>query len=183
MIKILDGKSQFLIEQMQGFNLAKSIINQELTGIFNTETLADMTDTIRMYNIYSQGADFNTDQSSNDWNPAQWHSKQIKSLIDKEARFMFSVPPDIRLIDPQSQTSGNSRLAVKEELLNKVLKTNKVSSKLVRAGKDYLIGKRIAITINFNLNSGVSLSFLPSLEFIYETDPTNVDVITKFSQF
>ena len=73
MIKILDGKSQFLIEQMQGFNLAKSIINQELTGIFNTETLADMTDTIKMYNIYSQGADFNTDQSSNDWNPAQWH--------------------------------------------------------------------------------------------------------------
>lgn len=183
MIKILDGKSQFLIEQMQGFNLAKSIINQELTGIFNTETLADMTDTIRMYDIYSQGADFNTDKSSNDWNPAQWHAKQIKSLIDKEARFMFSVPPDIRLIDPQSQTSDNSRLVANEELLNKVLKTNKFSSKLVRAGKDYLIGKRIAITINFNLNSGVSLSFLPSLEFIYETDPTNVDVITKFIQF
>ncbi len=177
------ANSEFLHQQMQGFNLTKALINQELTGLFNSETLRDMNHVMDMYKVYLQGADFTTDQSSNDWTPAQWHAKQIKSLIDKEARFLFSEPPDIKLKDVESRSSDNSRIGPNEQLLSKVLKGNHFNSKLVRGAKDCLIGKRIAVAVNFNETTGIDISFISSLEFIYETDPADVDVITKFIQF
>lgn len=176
------GKDSFLIQQMQGYNLTKAIINKELVGIFNTQTLHDMNSILRAYSVYAEGAEFITDQSSNDWMPATWHAKEIKTLIDKEARFMFSVPPDIRLKD-KTNNSTEQRLLPNEVLLNRVLEDNKFNGKLVRAAKDYLIGKRIAIAVNFNESTGVTLSFIPSLEFVYETDERDVDRITKFIQF
>lgn len=178
-----DSNNQFLFEQMQGYNLTRALINKELTGIFNTETLRDMHDIMKMYKIYFEGAEFNTDKSSNDWLPAQWHAKKIKSLIDKEARFMFSEPPDIRVKDLKADTSDNSRVDVNQQVIRTVLKENRFTSKLVRGAKDCLIGKRIAIVVNFNENTGIDVSFIPSLEFVYETDPADVDVITKFIQF
>lgn len=126
------ANSEFLHQQMQGFNLTKALINQELTGLFNSETLKDMNHVMEMYKVYLQGADFTTDQSSNDWAPAQWHAKQIKSLIDKEARFLFSEPPDIKLKDLESLSSDNSRIGPNEQLPGKVLKENHFNSKLVR---------------------------------------------------
>lgn len=178
-----DSNNQFLFEQMQGYNLTRALINKELTGIFNTETLRDMQDIMKMYKIYFEGAEFNTDKSSNDWLPAQWHAKKIKSLIDKEARFMFSEPPDIRVKDLKADTSDNSRVDVNQQVIRTVLKKNRFTSKLVRGAKDCLIGKRIAIVVNFNEDTGIDISFIPSLEFVYETDPADVDVITKFIQF
>lgn len=178
-----DSNNQFLFEQMQGYNLTRALINKELTGIFNTETLRDMQDIMKMYKIYFEGAEFNTDKSSNDWLPAQWHAKRIKSLIDKEARFMFSEPPDIRVKDLKADTSDNSRVDVNQQVIRTVLKKNRFTSKLVRGAKDCLIGKRIAIVVNFNEDTGIDVSFIPSLEFVYETDPADVDIITKFIQF
>lgn len=174
--------SDFLAQQMQGFNLTRSIINQELTGLFNTETLRDMRDILKMYKIYEDGAEFATDPTTKDYVPARWHAKQIKQLIDKEARFMFSVMPEFTLNDT-SGSDDSSRLNPNQSLLKKVLQANFVSGKLVRAAKDCLIGKRIAIAVDFNEESGVTISFIPSLEFVYETDPANVDKVTKFIQF
>ena len=127
-----DSNNQFLFEQMQGYNLTRALINKELTGIFNTETLRDMQDIMKMYKIYFEGAEFNTDKSSNDWLPAQWHAKKIKSLIDKEARFMFSEPPDIRVKDLKADTSDNSRVDVNQQVIRTVLKKNRFTSKLVQ---------------------------------------------------
>lgn len=177
------GKSQFIANQMQSLNLARALINKELTGIFNMQTLRDMRHTLAMYQVYSEGADFNTDQSSNDWVPAQWHAKQIKGLIDKEARFLFAKPPDISLRDLQATTSDNSRIAANQGLVKAVLDANRFSSKLIRAAKDCLIGKRVAVMVNFNESTGIDVSFVPSLEFVYETDPADIDVMTKFIQF
>lgn len=180
LFRSVDG---YLFNQIKGYNITRSLINQELTGLFNTETLRDMQDILHMYKIYEEGASFTTDSSSGDYLPSTWHSKQIKSLIDKEARFLFSEPPDIRLSDSETDTIDNSRIAANQQLLKIVLNNNRFSSKLVRAAKDCLIGKRIAIVVNFNEDTGIDISFVPSLEFIYETDPSDVDVVTKFIQF
>lgn len=177
--------NQFLFEQMQGYNLTRALINQELTGVFNTQTLRDMRDILKMYNIYFQGSGFTTDKNNGqDYIPADWHAKKIKMLIDKEARFLFSEPPDITLMDTTSETSDNDRIQPNQTLLSKVLKENRFSSKLVRAAKDCLIGKRIALVMNFDTElNKISVNFVPSLEFVYETDPADVDKITKFIQF
>lgn len=180
-----DGKSdgEFLLRQIQGYATTKALISSELSGIFGSSTLRDLNDILKMYKIYSEGCSFDPDNSSGDWLPSEWHSKQIKTLIDKEARFMFSISPDITLRDTEATTSDTSRIEANEQLINKVLEENNFKRKLVRGAKDCLIGKRIAIAVNVNEISGVTVSFIPSMEFIYETDQTNVDKITKFIQF
>lgn len=178
------ANNQFLYEQMQGYNIARALINQELTGIFNSQTLQDMQNVLEMYRIYFQGSEFTSDKGSGDYSPANWHAKKIKMLIDKEARFLFSEPPDIALSDTLSETSDNSRIQANEQLISKVLEQSRFSSKLVRAAKDCLIGKRIALVTNFDTDENkVSVNFVPSLEFVYETDPADVNKITKFIQF
>lgn len=174
--------SQFLVNQIQGYNITSSIVAQELTGLYGAEVLTDMADILKAYKIYFKGSDFTVD-AHEDTTPSQWSSKQVKSLIDKEARFMFAESPDIRLKDITSDSSDNSRIRANEELIKKVLRENNFNSKLIRAAKDCLIGKRIAIIANFNQSEGITVSFIPSLEFIYEVDEANSDKIVKFIQF
>lgn len=174
--------NELLTQQWQDFNLARSLIQQELTGVFGSETMHDLNEILTLYDIYEHGAKFDPEGGAGgDFIPANHKFKIIKELIDKEARFLFSVPPEITLTD--SETEGdNSRINPNQKLIKEVLEKNHFYSKLVRAAKDCLIGRRIAIVANFN-SSGIDVSFVPSLEFIYETDPSDVDIMTKFIQF
>lgn len=174
--------NELLTQQWQDFNLARSLIQQELTGVFGSETMHDLNEILTLYDIYEHGAKFDPEGGAGgDFIPANHKFKIIKELIDKEARFLFSVPPEITLTD--SETEGdNSRINPNQKLIKEVLEKNHFYSKLVRAAKDCLIGRRIAIVANFN-SSGINVSFVPSLEFIYETDPSDVDIMTKFIQF
>lgn len=168
-----------ITQQWQDFNLARSLIQQELSGVFGSQTMKDLKETLELYEIYEKGSPFDSEGGNGDYIPSDHKYKIIKSLIDKEARFLFSIPPTITLED----TSGdNERISPNQELIKKVLSTNHFYSKLVRAAKDCFIGRRIAIALNFN-DSGINVSFIPSLEFVYETDPADVDIMTKFIQF
>lgn len=177
---LIDGISTYSLQQLRDYGIVTGMISDELTGLFGTETLSDMAHIIHMYDIYQNGADFTAD-STGDYTPSRLNFKYIKELIDKEARFLFSASPDIR-VESKDLTQKDST-ETNQELLEAVLKQNKFSSKLVRAARDYLIGKRIAIALNVNETDGITISFVPSLEFVYETDPTNVDKIVKFIQF
>lgn len=184
----MKGYNQEIIaRQMKEFMFTRSIIQQELHGIFGSETLRDMNEILALYNIYEEGASFDQDSNSGDYVPADHHFKTIRAIIDKEARFLFSQPPAITLEDTEGQSRDNegkliNRLEPNQMLVESVLKANNFSSKLVRSAKDCLVGRRIAIAVDFS-EKGIDISFMPSLEFIYETDPKDVDVITKFIRF
>lgn len=178
---MLNLNSEYVTQQWQDFNLARSLIQQELSGVFGSETMKDLNEILNLYNIYENGAEFDVEGGNGDYVPAEHHFKIIKSLIDKEARFLFSVPPTITLSDTET-SADERRIAPNQELVKTVLEKNHFYSKLVRAAKDCLIGRRIALVANFN-KQGIDISFVPSLEFVYETDPTDVDIITKFIQF
>ena len=178
---------EIIARQVKEFAFTQSLIQQELHGIFGAETLRDMKEILALYNIYEEGADFNVDNNSGDYVPAEHRFKIIRSIIDKEARFLFSQPPVITLEDLSAQqrdTNGSliNRLEPNQILVESVLQANHFNSKLVRAAKDCLVGRRIAIAVDFS-DTGIDISFMPSLEFIYETDPKDVDVITKFIRF
>lgn len=179
--------SETIARQIKEFAFTQSMIQQELHGIFGSETLRDMREILALYNIYEEGAEFNQDNTSGDYVPAEHRFKIIRGIIDKEARFLFSQPPLITLVDTQGQTKGEdgkviNRLEPNQNLIDSVLSANSFNSKLVRAAKDCLVGRRIAIAADFS-EKGIDISFMPSLEFIYETDPTDVDIITKFIRF
>lgn len=187
MINLNVFNREVVARQVKEFAFAQSMIQQELHGIFGAETLRDMKEILALYNIYEEGADFTIDSKSGDYVPAEHRFKIIRSIIDKEARFLFSHPPAVTLEDMEEQTRDNdgnifNRLEVNQTLIESVLKANHFNSKLVRAAKDCLVGRRIAIAVDFS-EKGVDISFMPSLEFIYETDPRDVDIITKFIRF
>jgi len=178
---------ELIARQIKEFSFTQSLIQQELHGIFGSETLADMKEILALYNIYEEGAGFDMDNTTGDYVPADHHFKIIRSIIDKEARFLFSQPPVITLEDTQEQARDSdgkllNRIEPNQALVDKVLSANHFNSKLVRAAKDCLIGRRIAIAADFSEN-GIDISFMPSLEFIYETDPQDVDILTKFIRF
>lgn len=173
--------------QMKSFAFTQSMIQQELSGIFGSQVLRDMHELLELYNIYEEGVSFDPDNTSGDYVPADHHFKIIRGLIDKEARFLFSQPPTITLedtLDSEKDEEGNlvNRLEANQALVNKVLDKNHFSSKLVRAAKDCLVGRRLGIAVDFS-EKGVDISFMPAFEFIYETDPQDVDIITKFIRF
>ena len=179
--------SEVIARQVKDFAFTQSMIQQELHGIFGSETLRDMKEILALYNIYEEGATFDMDSSTGDYVPAEHRFKIIRSIIDKEARFLFSQPPVITLKDTESSTRDSegqivNRLQANQDLVEAVLGANHFNSKLVRAAKDCLVGRRIAMAVDFS-DRGIDISFMPSLEFVYETDPRDVDVITKFIRF
>lgn len=167
----------------------KNLISEELEGIYGTSVLAEISEIIEYYNIYDKGAAFIVEGTNGDYEAANLEYKLIRNLIDKEARFLFSKTPDITvkaLLDATSEAQKEQ--AKKQEsqlqtLVDKVLKKNGFSSNLLKAAKDCFIGKRIAIVVNFNEDSGIQLSFIPSLEFVYDVDPQDTSKVTKFIAF
>lgn len=55
---------------------------------------------------------------------------------------------------------------------------------MVKAAKDCFIGKRIAWFVNFDeVKQKITIDFIPSLEFIFETDETDINKLTKIVAF
>ena len=149
--------------------IPSNLITDELAGIYGSRVLANMGKIIGYYDIYENGTDF-TAVSDSDYQPAELHYRQIRMLIDKEARFLFAKPPEyfIRPVEPSESTL--KACSAYQAYINNVIKENGLGGKMVKAAKDCLIGGRIAIFLNFNEGSGIKISLVPALEFVYETD-------------
>lgn len=168
-------------------NIPNSLISAELEGLYGTSVLQDMQDIIALYDVYEHGADY-TAEASKDYVPANLKYKKAKSLIDKVARFMFSKTPDFFVDTPVSdnkaETERNKDASnVYKKLIDAVLFENGFSSALLKAAKDCFVGKRVALMFNINEDTGIQVSFLPSLEFVYDVDPNNANILTKIVAF
>ena len=163
-----------------------SLINQEMQGLAK-DTLDELTQICRYYKIYKEGAKFSVEGSHGDYVPATLRYKMAASLIDKEARFMFAESPTIA-IDPKGDVGkvteqARDMLTVHSDMVTTVLQENNFEEQIIKAAKDCFIGKRCAGLINFNEEDGVTLTFLPSTQFVYETKFSNPNVLTKFVAF
>jgi hypothetical protein len=151
--------------------------------------IADFTEIRRFYDIYRNGAAFPIPQEhdpDSNFIPANLMYRMSASLINKQARFLFASPPDI-VIEPNdsiSKPTGNDGEAISrlESLVRNILYENQFEEALVKAAKDCFIGKRVAGVVNFHEEHGVTLTFLPATQFIFETD-LHSNVITKFVFF
>ena len=147
--------------------IPRNLITEELNGIYSQSLLEEMAEIIQYYNIYENGMDFPVN-SSKDYVPSTLLFKKISNLLNKEARFMFAKSPDFTIlpIDPKEKEKAD----IYQKYINEILKVNHVKGNLIKAAKDCFIGKRIAIICNFNIEYGITITFVPSLEFIYDTD-------------
>lgn len=183
--KVIDTENS--TEVLSAFNrIPYALINAE-TGGSAKDTLDELTQICRYYKVYKNGAKFAVEGTNGDYVPAQLKYKMAASLINKEARFLFAEPPDIT-IEPKGDVGkvtedAKKALTTINNLIKTILDENNFEEILLKAAKDCFIGKRVAGLINFNEDDGVTVSFLPSTQFIYETKIGNPKVLTKFVCF
>lgn len=164
-----------------------ALINQEMQGKDTQGLMEELNQICGYYKTYKNGSIFYPEGTNGDYIPADLKFKMVYSLINKEARFLFAEAPDIII-----NTSGD-RDSVSDDvkgqvddlniMLTKILDANTFEDSLLKAAKDCFIGKRVAGLVNFNEEDGVTIQFLTSTQFIYETKPGNPNVLTKFVAF
>lgn len=174
-------------EVLTAFNkIPYALINAEVDGSAR-DTLSELTKICGYYKIYKKGATFNAEGTNGDYVPARLNYKMCASLVNKEARFLFAEQPDI-VIEPKGDL-GKTTQEVKDaitqmnDLVKTVLDKNNFEQNLIKGAKDCFIGKRVAGLVNFNEVDGVTITFLPSTQFIYDTKIGNSNIITKFVCF
>lgn len=161
-----------------------SILSQIMPSSARTEFEQELMDILKLYDSYEKGSEFVTEGSNGDYIPATLRYKEAKSIMNKEVRFLFSNPPDIMMSPLDLSNKGDKGLVDSwQNLVDKVLKANNFNAKLLKSAKDCFIGKRVCLLMNFNIDTGIQVTFIPSTEFYYETDPTNIDVLTKVVTF
>lgn len=172
--KVVSVEASGNVEVISAFRrIPYNLISKEL-GEYSDEFLADLGKIMKFYSIYRNGADFFAEGSNGDYVPSDLHYKMAASLIDKEARFLFSETPTITVVRKDSNTKLtediSDNLDIMNELVQSVLCDNNFSQAILRAAKDCFIGKRVAVLVNFNEDDGITVSFIPSTNFLYEYD-------------
>lgn len=183
--KVIEAENS--TEVLTAFNrIPYALINAEIEGAAK-DTLDELTNICKYYKVYKKGATFTVEGSNGDYVPATLKYKMAASLINKEARFLFAEPPDIT-VEPKGDVGkitedAKKALTVLNDLVKTVLDKNNFEEALIKAAKDCFIGKRVAGVVNFNEEDGVTVTFLPSTQFIYDTKIGNPNVLTKFVCF
>ena len=174
-------------EVMTAFSrIPYALLNQEVEG--NThDTLAEMTEICKYYKVYKKGMDFAVEGTNGDYVPATLKYKMAASLVNKEARFLFAESPDI-VVEPKGDvgiisSEAKDQITSWNDLLKSVLDSNLFEKALLQAAKDCFIGKRVAGLVNFNEEDGITITFLPSTQFLFETRIGNDNILTKFVCF
>lgn len=165
-------------------NSYQEFVTAELTGLYGSAVLQEMNDILRLYDIYEGRENFIDKTEEKDYTQTEKRTNLIKKLIKEESRFLFGKTPEL-YIQPKNDTDADKDKAEEINLyLDKILKDNLFSEKLVKGARDCFIGKRAAIKLYANQDTKeIRIMFLPSLEFIYESDEENPNELKKIIFF
>ena len=164
-------------------NFPYFVLRNEIKTGYNIYT-RELLQIQQNYIDYKEGAKFYTEGSAGDYVPSNIKFKIAKTLIDKEARFMFSQTPDFYVQPIDVTEQANAEAQEYQKLVDKVLnnKNNNFARALLQSAKDCFIGKRVACLVDFSEEDGIQTHFYNSLQFYYETEYGS-DRLTKFISF
>ena len=152
----------------------------ELGGLYGSAVLQDIGRTIELYDFYDgKGQDWNT-PAGLDYKPTKKRVNLVKKLIKREAGFMFGRTPELTYT---FATASPGALDEAQGLLNDVLHRSGFQNKLIQAGRDCFIGKRIAVKVSGGKDKDIRVSFRPSTEFVYSVMDDDCDVLSKIIFF
>ena len=134
------------------------------------------------YINYKKGTKFYAEGTAGDYVPSNIRFKIAKTLIDKEARFMFSQAPDVYIQTADTSEESKQQIQQYQKLIDGVFKKSHFSKLLLQSAKDCFIGKRVACLIDYSKEYRIQLHFYNSLQFYYETEYGS-DRLTKFVSF
>lgn len=163
-----------------------NMVSNEIEGE-SKNIQAELTEIRQFYEIYKKGSEFTVEGTNGDYIAANLRYKMAASLINKEARFLFAETPDI-IVDAKGDIGKVTQetkdmLTSYQDLIDTILTKNNFEDALLKAAKDCFIGKRVALLVNFNEETGVTVTFLPAVNFVYETKVNDKKTIEKFVAF
>jgi hypothetical protein len=174
-----------------GLRIPWNLISSELEGLYGSTLLQEFNEIIGYYSVYEHGADFAKEKNT-DFTPSDLRFKETRRLINKEARFLFSKHPDVWVNVPYDKEADDDttkqeamqQTTTLQAYVDSVFASTNFFSKLLKAAKDCFIGKRVAYFVNFSeTREQVMIDFVPSLEFVFETDQTDTSKLTKIVTF
>lgn len=177
---------------VNGLRIPWSMISEELEGLYGSTLLSEFKEIIGYYDVYENGAKFVSESAKTDFTGANLRFKECRKLINKEARFLFSKHPDFWVRVPYDKEADDQNVKLKakaettilQNFVDSVFKATGLYAKLVKAAKDCFIGKRVAYFVNFDeVNQRIMIDFIPSLEFVFETDESDTSKLTKIVTF
>lgn len=157
------------------------VLKNEIQTGYNVYT-SELLEIQQNYIAYRKGAEFITEGSGGDYVPSKTRFKKAKTLIDKEARFMFSQTPDIVVKARNMDEAETEQVERYQKLIDKMLEKCSFSKTLIQSAKDCFIGKRAACLVDVSEQDGVQIHFYSPLQFYYET-ADGTDRLTKFISF
>ena len=182
--KTLAEKKQYNVEVTKALaSFPYFVLKNEIETGYNLYT-RELLEIKQNYLDYKKGAEFYTEGSGGDYQPSNIRFKIAKTLIDKEARFMFSQTPDVFIQSVDTEQTAMKQVEQYQILIDKVLKDkkNNFPRTLLQSAKDCFIGKRVACLVDFSEEDGIQTHFYNSLQFYYETEYGS-DRLTKFISF
>lgn len=182
--KTLAEKKQYNVEVTRALaSFPYFVLKNEIKTGYNLYA-RELLEIKQNYLDYKKGAEFYTEGSSGDYQPSNIRFKIAKTLIDKEARFMFSQTPDVTIQSVDTNEEQMKQVEQYQILIDKVLKDkkNNFPRTLLQSAKDCFIGKRVACLVDFSEEDGIQIHFYNSLQFYYETEYGS-DRLTKFISF
>ena len=160
------------------------IIENDLQELGQQDYTTEVEEIIGYYKAYESGMEFHTEGTNGDYVPSDIRFKKAATIINKEARFLFSNPPTFNINMDDVDGDMKEQNTLLQKYLDKVLQKNNFNGQIIKAVKDCFIGKRIAIVLNFNAdNEEISLTFLNSLEFLFKVADDNPNRLEKFICF
>lgn len=164
-------------------NFPYFMLNEEVSSTRRGEIQNEFHEIAKYYRIYHKGVRFIAEGTNGDYIPSDLRYKKAAMIINKEARFCFANPPTFNVNKDDVDTTYKEQNAILQSYLDNVLRKTNFNGKILKALKDCFIGKRIAIVLNFT--EKITLTFLNSMEFIYETSGKGEDdsELTKFITF
>ena len=152
----------------------------ELGGLYGSAVLQDISRTIELYDFYDgKGQDWET-PAGLDYKPTKKRVNLVKKLIKREAGFMFGRTPELTFTSADESADA---LSDAQTALDGTLRRSGFKNKLIQAGRDCFIGKRIAIKVSGGKDKDIRVSFRPSTEFVYSTVDDDCDSLSKIIFF
>lgn len=119
-----------------------------------------------------------------DYTPTREVRNLTKKLMNKQGRFMTSVPPTL-VLSSYDANANRDTIDTKRACIEHMLKDSKFWNKFGKAFMDCTIGKRVLLAMladvdeKGNPTGGVKFRFYTMPEFIYEYDENDIDVLKR----
>ena len=108
-----------------------------------------------------------------DYKPTREIRNHTKKLIDKQSRFMFSVPPTI-VLKPLDKTQEDSA-DIKKAVIERLFEETNFWSITKKAFLDCTIGKKVLLAALINRGEPIRFRYYNATEFSYTVNPHNCE--------